>query len=113
MLPDVLTPVMTTTKNFSKNSDFWWWVAALLIDFPPCPRGGGNPIDSLLLPAKKNCRNSVFLINIWLVRDGIITVGAGTPEIVYINVEGVGHHSSYYCALGVFLEEPEPIWLKP
>jgi len=56
---------------------------------------------------------AIFLINIWHIGDGIITVGVGLPGMVYANVEGVGHHSSYYCALGVFLEEPEPIWLKP
>jgi hypothetical protein len=47
-----------------------------MIEIPPCLRGGGRPIDGLLLPAKKNCKNSVFLINIWQVGDGIIAVGA-------------------------------------
>ena len=59
-------------------------------------------MGSLLLPAEKNCRNSVFLINIWLVRDGIIAVGAGTPEIVYINIEGVGGTTPLATAPSVF-----------
>ena len=47
-------------------------------------------MGSLLLPAEKNCRNSIFLINIWLVRDGIIAVGAVRQRLSILTSKACG-----------------------